>query len=105
MSTGIPAKALSTTPNSAMDIGTRKLRLATMNILADCFPWFVRLAIASEDRFEALCREVEQLDATIVAMNEVTESSLEKLLANNFVRSNYYVAVSLFFISGIILAR
>jgi endonuclease/exonuclease/phosphatase family metal-dependent hydrolase len=79
------------TPNSAIEVGPRMLRLATMNILADCFPWFVRLAIASEERFEALCKEVEQLDATVVAMNEVTASSLEALLASEFVKNNYYV--------------
>jgi len=68
-----------------------ELRLATMNILADCFPWYVCLAIASEERFGALCREIETLDATVLAMNEVTANSLEILLSSPFVRAQYYV--------------
>lgn len=66
-------------------------RLATMNILSDTFPWFVRLAIASEQRFEKLIVEIAQLDATVLGLNEVSRTSLEMLLASEYVRANYHV--------------
>jgi len=76
---------------SAVASERQELRLATMNILADCFPWVVRLAIASEERFGALCKEIETLDATVLALNEVTANSLECLLSSPYVREQYYV--------------
>ena len=68
------------------------LRLATFNILADCFPWFVRLAIDSEKRFAALVEELKRLDADILVMNEVTANSLRYLLDSEYVRKSYYVS-------------
>ncbi|OLP84859.1 hypothetical protein AK812_SmicGene34219 [Symbiodinium microadriaticum] len=69
-----------------------RLRLATFNILADCFPWFVRLAIDSEKRFAALVDELSRLDADVLVMNEVTGNSLRRLLDSEYVRTSYYVS-------------
>jgi len=67
------------------------MRLATMNILTDTFPWLVELAIASQERFERLVVEIPRLDATVLGLNEVSRTSLQMLLDSEFVRSNYYV--------------
>ena len=67
------------------------LRLATFNILADCFPWTVELAIASARRTEALIQRIEALNATILALNEVTPHCLGLLMQSAFVRAKYHV--------------
>ena len=67
------------------------LKIATFNVLADCFPRLVELAIASPARFAALVTEVERLDADVLGLNEVTEHSLARLLSSDFVRRSYYV--------------
>lgn len=67
------------------------LRVVTFNVLADCFPYAVRLAIKSEARFPALVKQLVELDATFCGLNEVTENSLELILADPFIRSNYFV--------------
>ena len=69
-----------------------RLRLATFNILADCFPWPVLLAIDSEKRFAALAEEIARLDADVLLLNEVTSNSLGVLLASEYVRRCYYVS-------------
>jgi len=66
-------------------------RLATMNILTDTCPWPIRLAIASQARFERLIIEISRLDATVLGLNEVSRTSLQMLLDSDFVRTNYYV--------------
>ena len=68
------------------------LRVATFNILADCFPWFVLLAIDSERRFAALVEELSRLNADVLVMNEVTSNSLRLLLESEYVRKSYYVS-------------
>ena len=70
----------------------KNLRIATLNVLADCFPWFVKLAIASKTRFAALVKEIERLDADVLGLNEVTPTVLQHLLQCPFIQSNYYVS-------------
>mmetsp|Transcript_6388 Transcript_6388/g.13969 ORF Transcript_6388/g.13969 Transcript_6388/m.13969 type:complete len:378 (+) Transcript_6388:49-1182(+) len=72
--------------------GQQPFRVATFNILADCFPWFVRLAIASELRFESLVQQLDIVNATVIGLNEVTVNSLRVLLGSRFVRNNYFVS-------------
>jgi len=79
------------TPGAHADKVSRDFRLATMNILTDFGPWFVRLAIGSEERFEKLIAEIARLDATVLGLNEVSRTSLQMLLDSKFVRTNYYV--------------
>ena len=67
------------------------IRLATLNILADCFPWFIEMAIRSTERYEWLCRELVQLDATVIGLNEVTGNALRQLQECPFVRENYFL--------------
>lgn len=76
---------------AGMDQPSSTFRLATMNILTDTFPWPVRLAIASGQRFERLILEIAQLDATVLGLNEVSRTSLEVLLSSAYVRSTYHV--------------
>jgi endonuclease/exonuclease/phosphatase family metal-dependent hydrolase len=68
------------------------LRISTMNILADCFPWVVKLAIDSDARFPALVKEVIKLDATFLGLNEMTTTSLGLLLADPWIQRNYFVS-------------
>jgi len=81
--------------SNSVSSGTSKeirLRLATFNILADCFPWIVRLAIDSETRFASLVEQVRRLDADVLMLNEVTKNSLKALLDSEFVRESYHVS-------------
>jgi len=68
--------------------------VATFNILADCFPWYIRAAICSEDRFSALLERIQALDADVLGLNEVTAVALELLLSSRFVREHYFVSES-----------
>jgi len=85
----VPARAEPEPGHSAARPGD--VRLATLNMLADCFPRVVELAIASPERHAALVGELAGLDATILALNEVTPTGLAMLLNAPFVRANYYV--------------
>ena len=67
------------------------VRLATLNILADCFPWFIEMAIRSSERYEWLCRGLALLDPSIIGMNEVTPNALRQLQECPFVRENYFI--------------
>eukprot|EP00961_Rhodomonas_salina_P120535 1622037-Rhodomonas_salina.4 len=67
-------------------------RISTLNILADCWPFFVELAICSKLRYEWLAREVRRLDATVLCLNEVSLSAIERIMADSFVRENYFVS-------------
>jgi endonuclease/exonuclease/phosphatase family metal-dependent hydrolase len=60
-------------------------------MLADCFPWWRELAIASSERYAALTAEIEALDPTILGLNEVTMTGLATLLASPHIRANYDV--------------
>ncbi|CAF1110327.1 unnamed protein product [Adineta ricciae] len=69
-------------------------RIATFNVLADCFPWFIEMAIQSNHRFEWLCNEIIKLNPTILGLNEVTPSVLERLQKCSFIRENYFLTES-----------
>lgn len=65
------------------------LRVATFNVLADSFPWFVKLAIDSPARFRALVRKVEELQPDVLGLNEVTATCLAELQSCDFIRRHY----------------
>ncbi|UJR23947.1 hypothetical protein I4U23_026915 [Adineta vaga] len=67
------------------------IRIATLNILADCFPWFIEMAIRSNERFEWLCTGIINLNPTILGLNEVTPTALERLQQCSFIRENYFI--------------
>ncbi|CAF1400288.1 unnamed protein product [Rotaria magnacalcarata] len=71
------------------------IRIATFNILADCFPWFIKMVIRSDERFEWLCIGITNLNPTIIGLNEVTTTSLEQLQRCSFIRENYFLTESL----------
>lgn len=68
---------------------TPSLRLATFNVLADCFPFVVRLAINSPARFAALPLELQAVNADVVGLNEVTPTWLSALCACPHIRNTY----------------
>ncbi|CAF4547940.1 unnamed protein product [Rotaria sp. Silwood2] len=67
------------------------IRIATFNILADCFPWFVEMAIRSAERLEWLCNGIINLNPTIIGLNEVTITALQRLKECSFIRENYFI--------------
>jgi endonuclease/exonuclease/phosphatase family metal-dependent hydrolase len=69
----------------------RCCRVATLNILADCFPLFIEMAIRSRERYEGLCQCLTVLDGTVVALNEVTPTALKQLERCSFIRENYFI--------------
>ena len=73
---------------------SQTVRLATLNILADCFSGLIEMAIRSTERYEWLCRGLAQLDATIVGLNEVTANAVRQLQECPFVRENYFLTES-----------
>lgn len=78
-------------PPASVDTGRRPtLRLATFNVLADCFPFLIRLAIDSPGRYAALPAEIARVNADVVTLNEVSPAALRALLASDFVREQYY---------------
>lgn len=68
------------------------IRIATFNILADCFPWFVEMAIRSAERLEWLCDGITNLNPTIIGLNEVTITALQRLQECSFIRDNYFIS-------------
>ncbi|CAF2868426.1 unnamed protein product [Rotaria sp. Silwood2] len=70
------------------------VRVATFNILADCFPWFIEMAIRSSERFEWLCNSITNLNPTIIGLNEVTATALKQLQQCSFIRENYFITES-----------
>jgi endonuclease/exonuclease/phosphatase family metal-dependent hydrolase len=70
------------------------VRVATFNILADCFPWFIEMAIRSPERFEWLCNGITILNPTIIGLNEVTTTALDQLQQCPFIRENYFITES-----------
>lgn len=70
------------------------IRMATFNILADCFPWFIEMAIRSPERFEWLCNAITILNPTIIGLNEVTATALNELQQCPFIRENYFITES-----------
>ncbi|CAF1375509.1 unnamed protein product [Rotaria sordida] len=67
------------------------IRIATLNILADCFPWFIEMAIRSAERYEWLCNGIINLNPTIIGLNEVTSTALQRLQECSFIRENYFI--------------
>ena len=70
------------------------IRLATFNVLADCFPWFIEIGIRSPERFEWLPNGITNLNPTIIGLNEVTAASLQQLRQCSFIRENYFITES-----------
>ena len=67
------------------------IRIATFNILADCFSWFIEMAIRSAERYEWLCNGIIDLNPTILSLNEVTITALQRLQECSFIRENYFI--------------
>jgi endonuclease/exonuclease/phosphatase family metal-dependent hydrolase len=65
-------------------------RVATLNILADCFPLAVRLATPPKRRIDAAIERIVELNPDVLGLNEVTPRILTWLLANDTIRSRYY---------------
>ncbi|CAF1235962.1 unnamed protein product [Adineta ricciae] len=70
------------------------IRVATWNILADCFPWFIETAVRSSERYEWLCDGITKLNPTILGLNEVSPNALELLQKCPFIRENYFLTES-----------
>ena len=70
------------------------IRIATFNVLADCFPRFVEMAIRSAERLDWLSRGITNLNPTILGLNEVTMNALERLQQCPFIRENYFIATT-----------
>lgn len=68
------------------------LRIGTLNVLADCFPFVVEVMICSPERVAALLQQLRAFDGDIVGLNEVTPNILSKLLADPFIRASYFVS-------------
>eukprot|EP00286_Rhodomonas_abbreviata_P020978 CAMPEP_0181301820 /NCGR_PEP_ID=MMETSP1101-20121128/7634_1 /TAXON_ID=46948 /ORGANISM="Rhodomonas abbreviata, Strain Caron Lab Isolate" /LENGTH=403 /DNA_ID=CAMNT_0023407163 /DNA_START=79 /DNA_END=1290 /DNA_ORIENTATION=+ len=92
------AKTPLVSPNRVQDgegegeAGWASSRISTLNILADCFPWMIELAIRSKLRYAWLVQEVERLDATVLCLNEATLSAIQSLMASPWVRANYFAS-------------
>jgi endonuclease/exonuclease/phosphatase family metal-dependent hydrolase len=71
-----------------------QIRIATLNILADCWPWFIEKVIRSTERYEGLIEAIFDLDPTILGQNEVTPSDLTFLLQSPFIRKNYFITAT-----------
>ena len=61
----------------------RPLRLATLNVLHDCT---LAEVLHHGVRHDAICRELEALDADVIGLNEVTRPLLERLLREEWMR-------------------
>ncbi|KAJ9465080.1 hypothetical protein DIPPA_26077 [Diplonema papillatum] len=72
--------------------GADTVRLATFNILADCFPWVVELATQSQARYAALVPTIEAVLPDVLGLNEVTPTALTALLESPVIRSQYTVS-------------
>ena len=70
------------------------VRVATLNILADCFPWYIEMAIRSAERFAWLCDGIARLNPTIIGLNEVTMNALRVLQESPFIRENYFLTAT-----------
>lgn len=79
---------------------TSPIRIATLNILADCFPWFIEMAIRSPERYEWLCNGLTALNPTIIGLNEVTITALKHLQQCAFIRENYFITESVYQAEG-----
>jgi poly(A) polymerase len=69
----------------------RPLKVITYNILSDLHEVD---KIYSDLRWELLLAELDRVDADIIALQEVTPTSLAVILAADWVRSSYYISAS-----------
>ncbi|CAF1081193.1 unnamed protein product [Adineta steineri] len=88
------SKSCSTNHQNTMPAVNEPIRVATLNILADCFPWFIEMAVRSTERYEWLCEGIVNLNPTIIGLNEVTTNALRKLQQCSFIRENYFITES-----------
>ncbi|CAF3451562.1 unnamed protein product [Rotaria sp. Silwood1] len=88
------SKSWATNQQNTMPTVNGIVRVATFNILADCFPWFIEMAIRSPERFEWLCSGITNLNPTIIGLNEVTNTALQRLQKCPFIRENYFITES-----------
>jgi len=92
LATSATSEFVGTAPSCAfLHSPGQKLKVSTLNVLADCFPRVVEMCICSPQRIAALVEEISRLDATILGLNEVTPNILSHILASSFVRRNYCV--------------
>jgi len=71
------------------------LRLATLNVLFDAKPGkdpTLPDVLQHDIRYDAICRQLASLDAHIIGLNEVTQTMLEKLLQEDWVRKQYRIS-------------
>lgn len=80
-----------TSPSHPQPTSGEPVRIATLNILADCFPWYVKMAIRSADRYAWLCDGIRRLNPTLLGLNEVTSTALRQLQRCPFIRENYFL--------------
>ncbi|CAF1282415.1 unnamed protein product [Adineta steineri] len=88
------SKLCTVNQQNTMPAVNEPIRVATLNILADCFPWFIEMAIRSNERFEWLCNGIINLNPTIIGLNEVTINALQQLQQCPFIRENYFITES-----------
>ena len=86
--TSVPESFCSTYERPSSD---EPIRIATFNVLADCFPWFVEMAIRSPERLEWLCDGIRNLNPTVLGLNELTMNALQRLQECPFIRENYFL--------------
>jgi exonuclease III len=75
---------------AAQQDASAPFRVATLNILADYFPFAVRLATPPKRRIDAAIERIVELNPDVLGLNEVTPRILTWLLANDTIRSRYY---------------
>jgi endonuclease/exonuclease/phosphatase family metal-dependent hydrolase len=76
------------TGTEPVDLG-RPLRLATLNCLHDIGNAERLLLLQHCVRYDAILRELLEVDADIIGLNEVTVTLLKRLLEEEWVRDNY----------------
>ena len=87
--THVEAAAASTQPAAPLQ---RPLKLATLNCLFDIgYDKEMDEVLQHKIRQEAICRELETLDADVVGLNEVTRTLAERVLNEEWVRRSYTV--------------
>ena len=68
------------------------LRCATLNVLHDNANADV---LFHEVRYQAICKELQSLNAHIIGLNEVTRNFLRRLLEEDWVRKDYVLSAIL----------
>jgi endonuclease/exonuclease/phosphatase family metal-dependent hydrolase len=70
----------------------QKVRIATHNVLKDGNHWFFEFFLRSNERFTHEMHVLKQINAEVIALNEVTPTFLKMLLSQDWVRNEYYVS-------------